>query len=137
MPLTRLSVPRHVPFAKVKALADAVHDGLVATCRVPPDDLFQVMARCEPGELVLDPGFGGVSRSPDACIVEITFLSGRTDDQKRALFRHIAERAVAAGFRADDVMVALTENTRMDWSLGRGVAYADVAGEGHGKVHPS
>jgi len=125
MPLTKISAPRHLAYAKVKALADAVQDGLVQTCLVPPKDLFQIIARFDSEEMILDPTFGGVSRSQEACIVEITFLSGRTDEQKRNLFRHIAEKAVTAGFRPDDVMVALTENTRMDWSLGHGVAYAD------------
>ncbi len=87
--------------------------------------IFQLIARYESEEMILDPNFGGVSRSQEACIAEITFLSGRTDEQKRNLFKHIADKAVAAGFRADDVMVALTENSRMDWSLGHGVAYAD------------
>ena len=125
MPLTKISAPRHLAYAKVKALADAVQDGLVQTCLVPPKDLFQIIARFDSEEMILDPTFGSVSRSQEACIVEITFLSGRTDEQKRNLFRHIAEKAVTAGFRPDDVMVALTENTRMDWSLGNGVAYAD------------
>ena len=125
MPLTKISAPKHLPFAKVKALADAVQDGLVKTCNVPPKDIFQLIARYESEEMILDPNFGGVSRSQEACIAEITFLSGRTDEQKRNLFKHIADKAVAAGFRADDVMVALTENSRMDWSLGHGVAYAD------------
>jgi hypothetical protein len=129
MPLTKISAPKHLAFAKVKALADAVQDGLVTTCGVPPKDLFQLVSRFDSEEMILDPTFGGVSRSRDACIAEITFLQGRTDDQKRQLFRHIVERAVAAGFRPDDVMVALTENSRMDWSLGLGVAYAD-------HVHP-
>lgn len=40
-------------------------------------------------------------------------------------FRHVCERTVAAGFRSDDVMIALNENSRMNWSLGLGVAYAD------------
>jgi len=131
MPLTKISAPRHLAFTKVKALADAVQDGLVQTCNVPPKDLFQLIARYDPEEMILDPTFGGVSRSQEACIAEITFLSGRTDDQKRSLFKHITEKAVAAGFRPDDVMVALTENSRMDWSLGHGVAYADhVCAEG-------
>lgn len=125
MPLTKISAPRHLAFAKVKSLADAVQDGLVQTCNVPPNDLFQLVTRFESEEMILDPTFGGVNRSRDACIVEITFLRGRTDEQKRALFKHIAARVVAAGFRSDDVMVALTENSHMDWSLGLGVAYAD------------
>lgn len=125
MPLTKISVPRHLSSHQVGALAAAVQDGLVKTCNVPPNDLFQLVSRFDAGEIVLDPHFGGVNRSNDACVIEVVFLTGRSDDQKRALFRHIAEQAVQAGFRADDVMVALVENTRMDWSLGLGVAYAD------------
>lgn len=125
MPLTRISAPRHLPYAQVKALADAAQEALVSTCNVPPNDLFQLLARFDAEEMILDPTFGGVSRSSDACIVEITFLQGRTDDQKRQLFKRLTERAVEAGFRPDDVMIALVENSRMDWSLGHGVAYAD------------
>lgn len=125
MPLTKISAPKHLEFTKVKLLADAVQEGLVQTCNVPPEDLFQLIARFEAEEIILDPSFGGVSRSRNTCIAEITFLRGRTDEQKRQLFRHVAMRAVAAGFRADDVMIALTENSHMDWSLGLGVAYAD------------
>jgi phenylpyruvate tautomerase PptA (4-oxalocrotonate tautomerase family) len=111
----------------LQALAAAVQEGLVQTCGVPPDDLFQLLSRFEPEDMIIDPSFGGVVRSDSACIVEITFLSGRSDEQKRALYRHIAQGAEAAGSRPDDVMVALTENGRIDWSLGRGQAYVDVA----------
>lgn len=134
MPLTRISAPRHLPFAKLKALADAVQDGLVQTCKVPPRDLFQVIARFGSEELILDPTFGGVSRSEDACIAEITLLSGRTDEQKRKLFAHIVDKAVAAGFRPDDLMIALAENSPLDWSLGGGVAYADHVDRANGGV---
>ena len=125
MPLTKISAPRHLASAQVRALAQAVQDGLVQVCHVPPQDLFQLISRFEAEDMILDPEFGGVSRSGDACIVEITFLRGRTDDQKRRLFRHVVESAVAQGLRPDDVMIALTENSPMDWSLGLGVAYAD------------
>ncbi|WP_374673261.1 tautomerase family protein [Ideonella sp.] len=125
MPLTRIAAPRHLPDALVKALAAAVQDALVRTCQVPPNDLFQLIQRFDTGDMVMDESFGGVWRSDGACIVEITFLQGRTDTQKRELFRHIAAGAVVAGVRADDVMVALTENGPGDWSLGRGRSYAD------------
>jgi phenylpyruvate tautomerase PptA (4-oxalocrotonate tautomerase family) len=125
MPLTKISAPRHLPRDQVRALAAAVQNGLVKTCHVPPNDLFQLISRFDSDEIILDPHFGGVNRSKDACVIEVVFLLGRTDDQKRALFRHVAEQAIQAGFRADDVMIALVENSRMDWSLGAGVAYAD------------
>lgn len=125
MPLTKISAPKHLPSSKVKALADAIQEGLVKTCNVPSNDIFQLISRFPTEEIILDPHFGGVNRSNDACIAEIVFLTGRTDDQKRALFRHISDGAVKAGFLSDDIMVALMENSRMDWSLGHGVAYAD------------
>lgn len=127
MPLTKISAPRHLDAAKVKALAQAVQEGLVQTCKVPPEDLFQLITWFDAGDMILHPTFGGVNRSQDACIAEITFLRGRTDQQKRDLFKHVVDRAMAAGFRPDDVMIALTENSHMDWSLGRGLAYADHA----------
>ena len=94
MPLVRISIPAHLTAEKARALADAV-----------------------------DPTFPDVERSADASIVEITLLTGRNDDRKRSLYRAIAAGAVAAGFRSDDVMVALIENGPIDWSLGRGEAY--------------
>lgn len=124
MPLTKLHVPDHLNPATVRALAQAVQASLVRHCGVPADDCFQIVHRLPAGSLHLDPQFPGVQRSADACIVEIAFLQGRSDDQKRALFHGIAEGA--HGLRPDDVFVALLENTRMDWSLGRGQAYADV-----------
>ena len=72
---------------------------------------------------MIDPTFPNVDRTTDASIVEILFLTGRTDERKRSLYRAIAAAAVAGGFRPDDVMVALVENEPIDWSLGRGEAY--------------
>ena len=127
MPLIKVYAPEHLALTKVKALADAVQAGLVETCNVPANDLFQLISRFGAGTMVLDPSFGGVNRSADACIAEITFLVGRTDEQKRRLFRHVSDLATKAGFRRDDVMITLTENAKMDWSLGFGLAYADHA----------
>lgn len=125
MPLIKVYAPEHLAFTKVKALADAVQESLVETCHVPPNDLFQLITRLGPEAMVLDRNFGNVDRSADACIAEITFLTGRTDEQKRRLFRHVATLAIKAGFRGDDVMITLAENAKMDWSLGLGLAYAD------------
>ena len=125
MPLARLSVPAHLAPAKIRALADAVHEGLVETCGVPPNDRFQLVSTYAREMMFIDPTFPDVARTPDASIIEILFLEGRTIDQKKNLFRRIADRAVSAGFSGDDVMIALTENAPVDWSLGRGLAFGD------------
>jgi hypothetical protein len=125
MPLARLSVPAHLAPASIRALADAAHDSLVETCGVPPNDRFQFVSTYAPEMMIIDPTFPDVARTPDASIIEILFLEGRTIDQKQNLFRRIADRAVRAGFSGDDVMIVLTENAPVDWSLGHGRAFGD------------
>jgi hypothetical protein len=109
---------------KVRTLANAVHEALVSTCNVPANERFQLVSRYAGQDMMIDPTFPNMDRTADASIVEILFLTGRTDDQKRSLYRAIAAGAVAGGFHSDDVMVALVENRPIDWSLGHGEAYA-------------
>lgn len=127
MPLIRLTVPDHLPDTQVQALAQAVHGALVACCNVPEQDRFIVVTRLPSSALVLDPHFPNVQRSRDACIIDITLLAGRSNAQKQAFYRHAADAAERNGFRPDDLLMSLAENTAMDWSLGRGVAYGAEA----------
>ncbi len=125
MPLVRFSVPTTLSAAKTRALADAVHGGLVATCNVPVKDRFHLISVFAPERMDLDPTFPSVSRTAEASVVEILFLEGRTTAQRAALFRHIATAAMEAGFQGDDIMIVLTENAPTDWSLGYGRSYGD------------
>jgi phenylpyruvate tautomerase PptA (4-oxalocrotonate tautomerase family) len=123
MPLARISVPAHLSQELITVLADAVQQGLVETCGVPLDDQFQLISRFQPDAMILNPTFPDMNRSADACIVEITFLRGRSDAQKRRLYARVVATAADAGFAPDDIMISLTENSPIDWSLGRGEAY--------------
>ena len=105
MPLARISVPAHLAPAQIRALADAAHEGLVETCGVPPRDRFQLVSAYAPEMMFIEPTFPDVARTPNASM--------------------IADRAVSAGFSGDDVMIVLTENAPVDWSLGRGLAFGD------------
>jgi len=60
MPLTKISAPRHLSSNQVQALAAAVQDGLVKTCNVPPNDLFQLISRFDSEEIILDPHFSAL-----------------------------------------------------------------------------
>ncbi|TPQ50410.1 tautomerase family protein [Prosthecomicrobium hirschii] len=123
MPLVRIDVPATLAAGRVRGLADAVHQALVATAGVPAADRFHVVARHAADGLTIDPTYLGVERSAEAAIVAITFRRGRTDDQKRALYRAIADGAAErAGLRPQDVMVVVIENGPADWSFGDGLA---------------
>lgn len=119
MPLVRIT-GRH-DLKTLGALGDAVHDALVAAVGIPGDDRFQILTTATDETLVADPDYLGHHRELPV-IVEITLSAGRTNDQKRDLYARIARGAQAVGVRADDVMVVLHENQRVDWSFGGGIA---------------
>lgn len=123
MPLVRIDVSSTLPPVRVAAVADSVHQALVATVDVPQADRFQVITAHDRSGLRIDPQFLDIQRSTEALIIAVTFRRGRTDDQKRNLYRQIVERAsVAADMRPEDIMVVLTENTLSDWSFGNELA---------------
>lgn len=123
MPLVQIDVEEGFAPAALQALADGVHEAMVAALAIPPDDHFQIVTAHKPGQLIWDRGYLGVKRSEHGfALVRITMRSGRTVPQKRALYRGIADRAAAAGLRPGDVMVVVTENDLIDWSFGAGIA---------------
>jgi hypothetical protein len=79
--------------------------------------------------MFIDPTYGDVKRTPDGSIIEILLLEGRTAEQKKNLFRRIADRAAGAGFAGDDVMITLVENAPFNWSLGQGRAFSGHPGK--------
>jgi phenylpyruvate tautomerase PptA (4-oxalocrotonate tautomerase family) len=119
---------------RLDALGRAVHDAMIETIGIPPDDLFQVLAGHDgaSGALRYDPDYLGVHRDNGIVFVAITLRSGRTPAQKQALYRRIAELAhERTGTAARNVFITLTENEPIDWSFGDGIAqYAPGPGPG-------
>ena len=123
MPFVRISIPAGEDPDFKSAVGASIHDAMCSTISIPEDDRFQLLSEYAPGELVFDRGYLGVDRSGKCIFVEITMKSGRTSDQKKALYAEIAKNLDARfGWRRQDVMVILTENERIDWSFGNGEA---------------
>ncbi len=108
--------------AELRAIGDGVHDALVAQANVPADDRFQILNRLDRDLIVAHPSYGGVSRSEDVVIIEITLNAGRTVEIKKNLYADIALRLEGLGVRPDDVLVSLVEVTKENWSFGGGRA---------------
>jgi 4-oxalocrotonate tautomerase len=124
MPLVRISIPDHFSPESQQSLGQAVHQAMVTTINVPEADRFQVFTRHKPEDLIMDRTFPQLERSRDAVIVHVTLRSGRTNDQKRALYAAIVANAARGyGFATADIMIVLAENTLVDWSFGSGVAH--------------
>lgn len=130
MPFVRIDVWGTAP-DRLEALGSAVHDAMVETIGIPPDDRFQVLTGHDGSNSTLHyDDYLGVHRDEGIVYVAITMRSGRTSEQKRALYARIAELAHAyAGTAPRNVFVLLTENASVDWSLGDGAAqYAPASG---------
>ncbi|MGG2461355.1 tautomerase family protein [Streptomyces sp. RGM 3693] len=130
MPFVRIDALR-ADGARLDALSRAVHDALIETIGIPPEDRFQVLVGHDGVNSTLRYGnYLGVQRDDDIVYVAITLRAGRTPEQKQALYRRIAELAREyAGTEPRNVFVLLTENDSIDWSLGNGVAqYAALSG---------
>ncbi|MFC4121842.1 tautomerase family protein [Nonomuraea zeae] len=128
MPFVRIDALRAGP-DRLDALGRAVHDALVETIGIPPDDRFQVLTGHDGTRSTLRyDGFPGVPRDDGLVYVAITMRSGRTPAQKQALYRRIAELARDyAGTEPRNVFVTLTENEPIDWSFADGVAHYAIA----------
>jgi len=123
MPLVRISLVKGKPEAYRRKVGDAVHRALVETISVPALDRFQLVTEHEPGDIVYDSNYLGIARSSDIVIIQITLSAGRTLEQKRALFRRIADNLHAVvGLRREDSWVNLVETAKENWSFGNGLA---------------
>lgn len=128
MPFVRIDALGSDP-ARLDALGQAVQDALVETLGVPPEDRFQVLTGHD-GTLRYGDHLG-VRKDGAVVFVAVTMRSGRSPEQKRALYRRIAELVhERTGTAPRNVVVTVTENTSADWSFGNGKAqYAPADGE--------
>ena len=107
----------------LRIASDCVHDALVAQANVPPDDRFQVIQQLDADALIAHPTYGGVTRSENLIVVEITLNQGRTLEIKKNLYADIVARlGRALDVRPDDVLISLIEVTKENWSFGNGLA---------------
>lgn len=123
MPLARITLFRGRSATDLRAIADGVHEALVETYAVPPQDRFQIIEQRDPGEILYDAGYLGIERTDGIVIIQITAGHWRDAAAKQALYDTLANKLVAnPGLRREDVQVVISSNDRPDWSFGNGVA---------------
>jgi len=105
-----------------QAVSRVVYESLLSV-GVPEGDRFQVISEHDGDGFVFDPAYLSIQRSDELVMVQITWNEGRTTEQKRALYKAIADGLHAAvGLRREDVLINLVEVKRENWSFGNGIA---------------
>ncbi len=123
MPLTRIDLAAGKSAAYRETIGAVVYDAMVATINVPKNDRFQIVTEHSPENLIVDPTYLGIERTPDCVLISITLSEGRSIDLKKALFKAIADGLhERLRVRREDVFIVLTEVMKENWSFGNGVA---------------
>lgn len=123
MPLVRISLRQGTTPEYRKAIADGVHRAMLESLAVPVDDRFQVITEHDPGGLIYDPQYLGIERSDRVVFVQIALSAGRKPQQKRQLYKRMAEiLAENPGLRSQDLVINLVEVAWENWSFGNGEA---------------
>lgn len=123
MPLVRIDLITGTSDAYRKTIGEVVYDAMILTINVPVNDRFQIITEHPPVNFVADPEYMGIARSPDCIIIQITLNEGRTLEQKKALFKAIADGLhTRLQIRREDVFIGLVEVRKENWSFGNGEA---------------
>lgn len=126
MPFVRVAVGRSV-LTDPGPIGESIHSALVETLGVPEGDHFQVHSRHDTDEIVYDRSFLGLERTDRIVFIQITLATGRDVNQKKILYKGIAERLAAeCEIRPADVFITLLEVPPENFSFGEGLAqFAD------------
>lgn len=124
MPLIHVSMRAGKPEAYRQAILDSLYRALREALDVPEDDQFITISEHAAGNFRYGAAFG-VNRSDDLLYINITVFNTRTAEQKKVLFRRIADLLGASpGIRSEDVFVVIADAPKENWSVGRGDQFA-------------
>ena len=128
MPLVRIDLRTGKSAEYRKALGTGVHRAMIDALAIPSDDHFQVITEHPAEGLIYDAHYLGIPRTDDVVFVQITLSAGRKPQQKRKLFKRMAEiLAESPGLKPQELVINLVEVVWENWSFGNGEAqYMDT-----------
>ena len=122
MPLLHISLRTGKPAAYRQAIFDGLYRAMRETLNVPEDDQFMTITEHDASNFRTGTGYG-VARSQDVVYIQITVFDTRTAEQKKVLYRRIAELlGENPGIRPEDVFVQVLNAPKENWSVGHGIA---------------
>ena len=122
MPMLHISMRAGKPEAYRQAIFDSLYRAMREALDVPEDDQFMTITEHDSANFRHGNAYG-VARSADVVFIQITVFNTRTAEQKKALFRRIAELlGEKPGIRPEDVFVTVLDAAKENWSVGHGLA---------------
>jgi phenylpyruvate tautomerase PptA (4-oxalocrotonate tautomerase family) len=123
MPLVRVDIKKNQDPTFAKRIGNLIYTAMHASIGVPENDNFQILAEHDENHFIFDPIYMGINRTDNLVIIQITLREGRTLEQKKLLYKTIAESLNAElSVRQEDVFINLVEVKAENWSFGNGIA---------------
>lgn len=123
MPLVRVSVKQQDDPTYAKRVGQLIYAAMHSAINVPENDNFQILTEHDDHHFIYDPQYLGIQRTDNLVMIQITLSEGRTVDQKKLLYKTIAESLNAQlAVRLEDVFINLVEVKKENWSFGNGIA---------------
>jgi phenylpyruvate tautomerase PptA (4-oxalocrotonate tautomerase family) len=122
MPLVRIDVQEGRTPEELRRIADTVQQVMRDAFGAPPGDRYQIITEHPVGHILAEDTGLGFDRTADVTVIQI-FQQGRSEDQKRAVYRDLASRLQEeCGIAPTDLVISVVTNGREDWSFGLGRA---------------
>ncbi|GAB1193952.1 hypothetical protein APSETT444_003189 [Aspergillus pseudonomiae] len=123
MPLVRIDLIKGVRSPdELRQLADVIQEVMRKYFNAPYRDRYQIITQHEPYELICEDTNLGMKRSNKLVIIQI-LQQGRGAAQKQVVYQALHEQlSERCGLSGEDLIISCAENTREDWSFGKGEA---------------
>lgn len=127
MPIVRVDIIKNSDSSYIGKIGKIIYQAMRTAINVPDKDNFQILNEHTRDHFVYDPEYLGIQRTDQTVIIQITLNEGRTVDQKKALYKTIADQlAQQLSIPKGDVFISLVEVKKENWSFGNGIAqYAE------------
>ncbi|QMV52048.1 tautomerase family protein [Ewingella americana] len=127
MPIVRVDIIKNADSSYIGKIGKIIYQAMRTAINVPDKDNFQILNEHARDHFVYDPKYLGIQRTDQTVIIQITLNEGRTVDQKKALYKTIADQlAQQLSIPKGDVFISLVEVKKENWSFGNGIAqYAE------------
>jgi 4-oxalocrotonate tautomerase len=122
MPKLQISIRAGKPAAYRQAIIDSLYQAMREALNVPDDDQFMTLTEHDAASFRYGKAFN-IDRSDDLVYIQIIVFNTRTVEQKKALYRCMAQRlGESPGVRPEDVFINVIDAPMENWSIGYGVA---------------
>jgi phenylpyruvate tautomerase PptA (4-oxalocrotonate tautomerase family) len=122
MPFVRISLPKAFSQETKDNISISVHNSLIQEFNIPENDYFHIIEELESQQIKFPKTYLDIAHTSDIVYIQIIAGQGRTLEQKKGLYREIANQIInSTTVTKNNIIIVLLENDgRQNWSFGNG-----------------